>query len=91
MSDYFEQAQRLNKLSREELRKVQAETAAEVKTTIICRRLQKGDSFQHISTDFKMSEELAASVFQILEKYAPDYDVQEVLAELKKQELALLL
>lgn len=39
MSDYFEQAQRLNKLSREELRKVQAETAAEVKTTIICRRL----------------------------------------------------
>ena len=50
--------------------------------TQVCRKLKKGTSTEKIAGELEMRPEALAPLLQSAEKYAPDYDVEMILAEM---------
>lgn len=49
------------------------------KVILICKKLQKGKSLDVIADEMETDRDSIAAVFAVVQKFAPDYDVEKVL------------
>lgn len=55
---------------------------------LICAKLKKGKLNSQIAEELEESIEIIDFITTVAKKYAPDYDVEKIMEELHKQELA---
>ncbi len=59
----------------------------ELLAELVCRKLRKGKSLEDIVDELETEESLIAPIYDIAVKHAPEYDVDEVLKELRGERI----
>ena len=52
-----------------------------INTVLVCKKLAKGKSFSQIADDCELTEEETLPFYSVAQRYAPDYNVDQIFTE----------